>query len=110
MIFVHRASGKSKGFALVQFLEPIDAEAAASALDASIFQGRLLHILPAKPMPQAKVSEAVDTSLSVSLYLYLLMPYHQFVIDCESTYSLSIYVLLSFLRVMRTECALLSST
>ena len=88
--FVHRASAKSKGFALVQFLEPIDAEAAASALDASIFQGRLLHILPAKPIPQAKVSEAVDTSLSVSSRLLmpltsLSMPYHNCIYWCPIT-------------------------
>lgn len=46
-----RATKKSKGIALVQFLQPPDAEAAMAGLDASIFQGRLLHILPAKPQP-----------------------------------------------------------
>ena len=46
-----RATRKSKGIALVQFMDPKDAEAAFAALDGSIFQGRLLHVLPAKPPP-----------------------------------------------------------
>ena len=41
-----KVSGKSKGFALVSFVSPVDAVAAYEALDASIFQGRLIHVLP----------------------------------------------------------------
>lgn len=38
---------QSKGTAFVQFAEPHEAEAALSAVDATTFQGRLLHVLPA---------------------------------------------------------------
>jgi multiple RNA-binding domain-containing protein 1 len=56
-----RATGKSKGFAVVTFAEPAHAVEAYQALDASIFQGRLLHVLPGN-RPKAEESPAVDTS------------------------------------------------
>ena len=46
-----RVSKKSKGIALVTFEEAQPAEAARAALDGSFFQGRLLHVLPARPPP-----------------------------------------------------------
>jgi multiple RNA-binding domain-containing protein 1 len=42
----HR-SGKSKGFAYVQYEDPEAAKKAARNLDGKPFQGRLLHIIPA---------------------------------------------------------------
>ena len=47
-----RMTGRSRGIALVQFAEAEDARTAREALDGSIFQGRLLHILPARLPPQ----------------------------------------------------------
>ena len=44
-IVCDKSTGKSKGFALVTFAKPAEAVAAYQALDGSIFQGRLLHIL-----------------------------------------------------------------
>lgn len=46
---VDKVTGKGTGIGFVQFVLPTDALQAASALDATTFQGRLLHILPAKP-------------------------------------------------------------
>eukprot|EP01138_Halocafeteria_seosinensis_P002857 gb/GECG01002918.1/.p1 GENE.gb/GECG01002918.1/~~gb/GECG01002918.1/.p1 ORF type:complete len:897 (+),score=177.71 gb/GECG01002918.1/:1-2691(+) len=45
------SSGRSKGFAYVTFMIPEHAVTALSEGDSSIFQGRILHILPAKPLP-----------------------------------------------------------
>lgn len=50
-----RASGRSKGLAFVQYADSEAAAAALEALDGTIFQGRLLHVLPAhKPHGQAE--------------------------------------------------------
>ena len=56
-----RVTRKSKGIALVQFMEASDAKAAYAALDGSIFQGRLIHILAAKPVPQSHVQSSVGS-------------------------------------------------
>lgn len=45
---------KPKGFAYILYLLPEHAIKAYEALDQQFFQGRLLHILPAKEKPQAK--------------------------------------------------------
>ena len=45
---VDRYSRKIKGFAFVTFMFPEKAEQAVAALDGSVFQGRMLHLLPAK--------------------------------------------------------------
>ncbi|ESO92623.1 hypothetical protein LOTGIDRAFT_190610 [Lottia gigantea] len=45
---VDRFLNKPKGFALVTFMMPEHAVAAYTKLDGSIFQGRMLHILPGK--------------------------------------------------------------
>lgn len=49
---ISKETKKPKGFAYVQFMFPQDAVKAYSSLDGSIFQGRLLHILPAMEKPQ----------------------------------------------------------
>ena len=48
------SSGRSKGFAYVTYMIPEHAVTALSEGDSSIFQGRILHILPAKPLPSDK--------------------------------------------------------
>ena len=45
---------QSKGFAYILYLIPEHAVNAFSELDMTTFQGRLLHILPAKEKPQPK--------------------------------------------------------
>ena len=45
---VDRYSRKIKGFAFVTFVFPERAERAVEALDGTVFQGRMLHLLPAK--------------------------------------------------------------
>lgn len=49
---------RSKGLAYILFMLPDDALKAYSALDGTIFQGRLLHILPAKEQPSEHVDNA----------------------------------------------------
>ena len=46
-----KQTGKNKGFAFVLFVNAADAVKAFSALDGSVFQGRLLHIIPARAAP-----------------------------------------------------------
>ena len=57
---IDRDTRRSKGFAYVLFMNPSDAVRAFSALDGTVFQGRLLHILPAKvdKVKQRLASEA----------------------------------------------------
>jgi multiple RNA-binding domain-containing protein 1 len=47
-------TGRSKGFAFVTFQKSSDAASAKAALDETDFQGRLLHILPARRAPASK--------------------------------------------------------
>jgi len=44
-------SDRSKGYAFVTYLIPEDAVKALSGADGDFFQGRILHVLPAKPAP-----------------------------------------------------------
>jgi multiple RNA-binding domain-containing protein 1 len=46
-----------KGFAYILFTNPDDAINAYKSMDGSIFQGRLLHILPAAPKRENKLDE-----------------------------------------------------
>lgn len=63
-----RATRKSRGIALVQFAEPAGAAAAAAALDGAIFQGRLLHVLPARAPPAKAAAQAcLGVGFSVGL-------------------------------------------
>ncbi|SCU97379.1 LAFA_0G11188g1_1 [Lachancea sp. 'fantastica'] len=50
-------TGKSKGFAYVKFQNPDDAVTAYVELDKNIFQGRLLHILPADEKKSHRLDE-----------------------------------------------------
>lgn len=50
-------TGKSKGFLYVQFLKKEDATRAYRSLDKQIFQGRLLHILPADKKKDHRLDE-----------------------------------------------------
>lgn len=51
-ILVDRSTKRSKGLAYVTFALPEDGVKAMEAIDGSIFQGRLIHLLPAKRAPQ----------------------------------------------------------
>lgn len=48
---------RNKGFAFVQYANAVDALEARKQLDKVDFQGRLLHILPAKPAPKQSGNE-----------------------------------------------------
>jgi multiple RNA-binding domain-containing protein 1 len=48
---------RNKGFAFIQYASAVDALAARNQLDKVDFQGRLLHILPAKPAPKQTSGE-----------------------------------------------------
>jgi multiple RNA-binding domain-containing protein 1 len=50
-LVIDNGTKKSKGFALATFTDPSDALSAFQSLDASIFMGRLLHILPGQRPP-----------------------------------------------------------
>lgn len=54
---VDTRTGKSKGFAYVQFKNSDDAVSAYKDLDKQIFQGRLLHVLPANPKKDTRLDE-----------------------------------------------------
>ncbi|AET39491.1 RNA-binding ribosome biosynthesis protein MRD1 Ecym_4446 [Eremothecium cymbalariae DBVPG len=56
-IAVDTRTGQSKGFAYVLFKNPDDAVNAYIELDKQIFQGRLLHILPADPKKSHRLDE-----------------------------------------------------
>ena len=56
-LVTHRSTGQSKGFAYVLYMIPEDARRARDALDGEIFQGRLLHVLPADK-PRERVDRA----------------------------------------------------
>ena len=46
---IDKHSNQSMGFAFITFMMPEHAVQAFNELDGRVFQGRLLHILPAKP-------------------------------------------------------------
>eukprot|EP00889_Picochlorum_renovo_P007719 jgi/Picre1/34749/NNA_002215.t1 len=66
-IVIDKATRKSKGYALITFVEPEPAVKAFEALDGSIFMGRLLHILPGKSAPQHE-DRLIDDSHGTSSY------------------------------------------
>ena len=59
---------RGKGFAYVSYENGEDAVTALSALDGTIFQGRLLHILPARATPNAGKSEGGGGGVGSSSY------------------------------------------
>ena len=54
-----RFSGESKGIAFVRFADTECAVAAFAALHRTIYQGRILHILPAKRKPVTAEAHAL---------------------------------------------------
>ena len=50
-------SGSAKGFAYIQFSDPDSAQTAMDAKDGQTFQGRLLHIIPAKAKRETKLDD-----------------------------------------------------
>ncbi|KAL8508685.1 hypothetical protein ACS0TY_019075 [Phlomoides rotata] len=60
-IVIDKETRRSKGFAYVLFALPEAAARALEEMDSSIFQGRLLHVMPAK---QKEISNAQETNYS----------------------------------------------
>ncbi len=58
-VVTDKASGRSKGLAYVQFANAACAVEALAALDGCVFQGRLLHLLPAARLPGSEGGDAV---------------------------------------------------
>lgn len=56
-IAIDTRTGKSKGFVYIQYSRNDDAVSAYHALDKQIFQGRLLHILPAEKKKDHRLDE-----------------------------------------------------
>lgn len=56
-VAVDTRTGKSKGFAYIQFSESQDALKAYKNVDKKIFQGRLLHVLPANAKKDNRLDE-----------------------------------------------------
>ena len=56
-------SNEGKGLAYVQFREPDQAVHAYLSLDGNIFQGRLLHILPAAAKRESKLDDFAISKL-----------------------------------------------
>uniref|UniRef100_A0A915PXN7 RRM domain-containing protein n=1 Tax=Setaria digitata TaxID=48799 RepID=A0A915PXN7_9BILA len=56
-VIVSKKTGQCKGFAIITYVFPESAVAAFSALDGSIFKGRMLHILPGD---EKRVTEEKD--------------------------------------------------
>ena len=54
---MNNVSGMGKGFAYILFTNADAAVAASKAMDGSIFQGRILHVLPAGAKRESKVDE-----------------------------------------------------
>lgn len=63
-----RATKKSRGIGYVQFAKTDDADAAMAAMDGSIFQGRLLHVLPARKAP-APVEQPEKVHICISVHV-----------------------------------------
>lgn len=59
-LVLNKDTRQSKGFAYVLYLLPESAVRALENLDNSIFQGRLLHVLPAKPQISSEKQEVLD--------------------------------------------------
>ena len=66
LVCLDKETNRSVGLAFVTFMLPEHAVKAYEALDGSIFQGRLLHILPAKP--RATHEEEGDTKTAGSSF------------------------------------------
>ena len=60
---VESRSSKGKGYAYLQYTSNMSAVEAYKALDGSVFQGRLLHILPAAAKKESKLDEFAISKL-----------------------------------------------
>ncbi|KAL9247877.1 hypothetical protein vseg_021259 [Gypsophila vaccaria] len=58
-LVIDKETKRSKGFAYVRYRDPKDAARALEELDHSVFQGRLLHIMPAKGKESSQSQEEV---------------------------------------------------
>ncbi|GLC70759.1 hypothetical protein PLESTF_001030300 [Pleodorina starrii] len=65
-LVMDRETKRSKGLAYVQYQIPEDAVRAAQQLDGTIYQGRLLHILPAKRAPSATAAAAAAATAAAA--------------------------------------------
>lgn len=61
---IDKHTNKSMGFAFVTFMMPEHAVGAFNDLDGHVFQGRLLHILPAKPRKNAEGTDETEGIVS----------------------------------------------
>lgn len=59
---------RGKGFGFVQFMIPEHSKAALTALDGTAFQGRLLHIIPAKSQHTAHSEETQQKQSHLSSF------------------------------------------
>jgi len=64
-------TGLAKGFAYIMFTDAESALKAYQEMDASIFQGRLLHILPAEPKRESKLDEFAISKLPLKQQRYI---------------------------------------
>ncbi|KAL2609507.1 hypothetical protein R1flu_028080 [Riccia fluitans] len=67
-LVLDKATKRSKGFAYILYMLPEDAVRAFEALDKSTFQGRLLHIIPAKRPPPAPEPRLVGSGPGATKY------------------------------------------
>ena len=58
-------SGNGKGYAYVQYCDPVAAQHALDVLDGTAFQGRLLHIIPSTSKKQINMNEFTVSQLSI---------------------------------------------
>ena len=57
---IDKHSNQSMGFAFITFMMPEHAVQAFNELDGRVFQGRLLHILPAKPKRNTDTGDIIE--------------------------------------------------
>ncbi|KAL3679101.1 hypothetical protein R1sor_022057 [Riccia sorocarpa] len=67
-LVLDKATKRSKGFAYILYMLPEDAVRAFEELDKSIFQGRLLHIIPAKRPPPAPAPKLAGSGPGATKY------------------------------------------
>ena len=63
---IDKHTNKSMGFAFITFMMPEHAVQAFNELDGRVFQGRLLHILPAKP--KRNIGDVFEEGLLIAFY------------------------------------------
>ena len=58
-------SGNGKGYAYVQYCDPVAAQHALDVLDGTAFQGRLLHINPSTSKKKGNMKDSTVSQLSL---------------------------------------------